>query len=140
MGLASDMKHLTEELLSSFTNRIKENENLVLEVKKTMDGFRKEHQEMAKDLNASFAQDNADRAKNERNRMKDFNALMKSIGEDIKGINIEVKTIKNSTAGMLDDLLQNRVQASAEWSKMKKAMTQIRKSGIVKPAFTSFPE
>ena len=128
MGLATDMKNLTEELLSSFTNRIKENENLVLEVQKTMDGFRKEHQEMAKDLNASFAQDNADRAKNEKIRMKDFNALMKSIGDDIKGINIEVKTIKNSTAGLLDDLLQNRVQASAEWSKMQEAMTQIRKS------------
>ncbi len=132
MGLATDMKNLTEELLSSFTNRIKENENLVLEVQKTMDGFRKEHQEMAKDLNASFAQDNADRAKNEKIRMKDFNALMKSIGDDIKGINIEVKTIKNSTAGLLDDLLQNRVQASAEWSKMQEAMTQIRKSGTVK--------
>ncbi|MEI6133176.1 MAG: hypothetical protein WCQ41_10200 [Bacillota bacterium] len=132
MGLATDMKNLTEELLSSFTNRIKENENLVLEVQKTMDGFRKEHQEMAKDLNSSFAQDNADRAKNEKIRMKDFNALMKSIGDDIKGINIEVKTIKNSTAGLLDDLLQNRVQASAEWSKMHEAMTQIRKSGTVK--------
>ena len=132
MGLATAMKNLTEELLSSFTNRIKENENLVLEVQKTMDGFRKEHQEMAKDLNASFAQDNADRAKNEKIRMKDFNALMKSIGDDIKGINIEVKTIKNSTAGLLDDLLQNRVQASAEWSKMQEAMTQIRKSGTVK--------
>ena len=58
--------------------------------------------------------------------------LMKSIGDDIKGINIEVKTIKNSTAGLLDDLLQNRVQASAEWSKMQEAMTQIRKSGTVK--------
>jgi len=128
MGLASEMKNLTEELLSSFTNRIKENENLVLEVQKTMDGFRKEHQEMAKEMNASFAHDKAGREKNEIARMKDFNALMKSIGDDIKGINIEVQTIKNSTAGMLDDLLQNRVQASAEWSKMQKAMTQIRKS------------
>ena len=128
MGLASDMKNLTEELLSSFSNRIKENENLVFEVQKTMDGFRQEHQEMAKDMKASFAQDNADRAKNEEIRMDGFNALMKSISNDIKGINIEVKTIKNSTAGMLDDLLQNRVQASAEWSKMQKAMTQIRKS------------
>ena len=128
MGLASDMKNLTEELLSSFTNRIKENENLVLEVQKTMDGFRKEHQEMAKEMNASFAQDKAEREKNEISRMKDFNALMKSIDDDIKGINLEVQTIKNSTAEMLDDLLQNRVQASAEWSKMQKAMTQIRKS------------
>ncbi len=127
MGLASDMKKLTEELLSSFTNRIKENENLVLDVQQTMDGFRKEHQEMAKDMSASFAQDKADRAKNEKNRMNDYNGLMKDIHTSINDITIEVKTIKNVTTGMLDDLLQNRVQASAEWSKMKKAMAQIRK-------------
>ncbi|MEI7898297.1 MAG: hypothetical protein WCJ26_14760 [bacterium] len=121
------MKKLTEELLSSFTNRIKENENLVLDVQQTMDGFRKEHQEMAKDMSASFAQDKADRAKNEKNRMNDYNGLMKDIHTSINDITIEVKTIKNVTTGMLDDLLQNRVQASAEWSKMKKAMAQIRK-------------
>ena len=34
MGLSSDMKNLSEEMLASFKNRIKENEELVNDVKK----------------------------------------------------------------------------------------------------------
>jgi hypothetical protein len=53
MGLASEMKNLSEELLASFKNRIRENEELVTEVKNTLDGFQKDHREMTAVLNAN---------------------------------------------------------------------------------------
>ena len=79
MGLASEMKNLSEEIVSSFKQRIKENEELVIEVQKTLDGFRKDHQEMAAALRAGLDKD-------EVNRMKEFVALMKSIKEEISEI------------------------------------------------------
>ena len=80
-------------------------------------------QKLRKDLN-----------KGEAERMSDYNGLMKEIHASIKGIQKDVKGVQKYTAGMLDDLLQNRVQAEAEWSKMQDAMAQIRKTGIVTPA------
>ena len=53
MGLASEMKNLSDELLASFKQRIIENEELVSEVQKTLDGFHKDHQEMAAAINAN---------------------------------------------------------------------------------------
>ena len=131
MGLASDMKNLTEELLSSFKQRITENEELVHDVQKTLDGFRKDHQEMTDILNANAAALRKGLARGEKERLNDYNGIMKGIHVSIKGIRTDIKNIKNYTGGMLDDLLQNRVEASAEWKKMQDAMDQIRKTGIV---------
>ena len=58
---------------------------------------------------------------------------MKEIHQEIKKICKEVKEIQKSTAGMLGDYSQNRVQAASEWSKMQDAMDEIRKTGIIKP-------
>jgi len=53
MGLSSEMKNLSEEILTSFKQRIKENDELVTEVQKTLEGFQKGHQEMTAVLNAN---------------------------------------------------------------------------------------
>ena len=49
MKLASEMKNLSEEIIDSFKQRIKENEELVTEVQLTLEGFQKGHQEMSSD-------------------------------------------------------------------------------------------
>lgn len=74
-----------------------------------------------------------DLAHGEVERLKDYHGIMKGIQVAIKGIRTEVKNIKSSTSGMLEDLLQNRVEASAEWNNMQKVMAQIRKTGVVTP-------
>ena len=53
MGLSTEMKNLSDEIIGSFKQRIKENEELVIEVQKTLEGFQKDHQEMAAVLNAN---------------------------------------------------------------------------------------
>ena len=66
----------------------------------------------------------------ETERLDDYNSIMKGIQLAIKGIRKEVKEIQKYTSGMLGDLLQNREQASATWTKMQATMAQIRKTGI----------
>jgi hypothetical protein len=79
MGLATELKNLGEEMISSFRQRIKENEELVTDVQKTLDGFRKDHQDMAAALRAGLDKD-------EKTRLKEFAPLMKNINEEISGI------------------------------------------------------
>jgi len=112
MGLSSEMKNLSEDILASFKQRIKENEELIIEVQKTLDRFQKDHQDMATALRASLAKGEKNRLKeadifmkktvkdhqdmaadlrsdlamNEKKRMKEFVALMKSINEKISEI------------------------------------------------------
>ena len=79
MGLGSEMKNLSEEILASFKQRIKENEELVNDVQKTLDGFRKDHQEMAAALRAGLDKD-------EKNRLKEFVPFMKNIKVEVSEI------------------------------------------------------
>ena len=109
MGLAPEMRNLSEDILASFKQRIRENEELVNDVQKTLDGFRKDHQEMAAALRSGLDKDEKNRLKeadilmkemikdrknmaaalrsgldnDEKNRMKEFVALMKSINEEV---------------------------------------------------------
>ena len=95
-----------------------------------LNGFQKRLSEISNDNHKMAQKLRKDLAHGETERLNDYNGIMKGIHLAIKGIGTEVKNIKNSTEGMLDDLLQNRVQASAEWSKMQNTMAQIRKTGV----------
>ncbi len=48
MGLANQMKSLSEEMLSSFKERVKDNEALVADVAEKMKQYRDEQEETAK--------------------------------------------------------------------------------------------
>jgi len=77
MGLTSEMKNLSEEILTSFKQRIKENEELVNNVQKTLDGFHKDQQDMAAALRAGFD-------KGEKARLNEADILMKKMIKDHK--------------------------------------------------------
>ncbi|MDP3001526.1 MAG: hypothetical protein Q8N38_00130, partial [Bacteroidales bacterium] len=79
MGLASELKNLGEEMISSYKQRVRENEELVIEVQKTLDGFRKDHQDMAVALRAGLNKD-------EKTRLKEFVPFMKNIKVEVLGI------------------------------------------------------
>ena len=125
MGLASEMKNLSEEIVSSFKQRIKENEELVIEVQKTLDGFRKDHQEMAAALRAGLDKD-------EVNRMKEFVALMKSIKEEISEIFTYTtdllakfdKEHQDMAAGLRADLDKGEVNRMKEFVALMKSIKE----------------
>ena len=121
---------LRAELSKNLAERVEYTRTLLNGFQKRLSEISKENQKMAQKLRK-------DLANGETERLKDYNGIMKGIHAAIKSIRTEIKNIKNSTAGMLDDLLQNRIQAAADWDKMQDAMAQIRKTGIVtapKPA------
>ena len=117
---------LRAELGKNLAERVEYTRSLLNGFQKRLSEISKENQKMAQKLRK-------DLANGETERLNDYNSIMKGIHVAIKSIRTEIKNIKKSTAGMLDDLLQNRVQASASWDKMQDAMAQIRKTGFVTP-------
>jgi hypothetical protein len=117
MGLASQMKNLTDELLGSFKQRIRENEELVNDVQKTLDGFRKDQQEMAAVLNANAAALRKGLARGEKDRLSAFNGLMSGIHGTIASIQQEVVGIQTSTMNMINEFSADREQMSVELDK-----------------------
>jgi hypothetical protein len=110
MGLAADMKILSEELLASFKQRIKENEELVNDVQQTLDGFRKDHQEMAAILNANAKALRENLATGEKERMNTYNDLMAGINQTIMSIRNEVSAIQTSTLNMISEFNIERMK------------------------------
>ena len=117
MGLASDMKNLSEELLASFKQRIKENEELVNDVQQTLDGFRKDHQEMADLLNANAKALRKDLELGEKERLNIFNELMTGIHQSISSIQNEVVAIQTDTLNMIAQFSTDRATMAAELNK-----------------------
>jgi uncharacterized protein YoxC len=117
MGLASDMKNLTEDLLASFKQRIKDNEELVNDVQRTLDGFRKDQMDMAASLNASAASLRKGLARGEKERLTAFNGLMSGIHGSISSIQKEVAGIQTSTFDLIKEFAADREQMSAGLTK-----------------------
>ncbi|MCK9399998.1 MAG: hypothetical protein M0Q51_08420 [Bacteroidales bacterium] len=111
------MKNLSEDILASFKNRIKENEELVNDVQKTLDGFRKDHQEMAAVLNAKAAALRKGLATGEKERLNTFNELMTGIHRTIASIQKEVVAIQTSTFNMINEFTTDRAQMADELNK-----------------------
>jgi len=114
MGLSTEMKNLSEELLASFKQRIIENEELVSEVQKTLDGFHKDHQEMAAILNANAMALRKDLADGEKERISAFNELMSNIHHTIASIQTEVVGIQTSAFNMINEFAADRTQMAVE--------------------------
>jgi len=88
MGMAQQMKTLSEEIIASYKNRLKGNEELVKEVQKTMDGFRKDQMEMAATLNANAVTLHENISKKQKERLVSFNVMMTGVRKDVKDIQI----------------------------------------------------
>lgn len=103
MKLSSQMKNLSDEILASFNNRIKENEELVNNVQRTLNKFQKDHQEMAAVLSL-----NATALKSKLN--KDDQARVKDSGIFLKKVNKEHKEMAASLQSGLDKTTKNRLK------------------------------
>ena len=120
MGLTSEMKNLSEDILTSFKQRIKENEELVNDVQKTLDGFRKDHQEMAAVLNANAANLRKGLAIGEKERLNTFKELMTEIHHTITSIQKEVVAIQTSTFNMINEFTTDRAKMAEDLNKFFK--------------------
>jgi hypothetical protein len=124
MGLTSEMKNLSEEILASFKQRIKETEEriqkngeFVNDVQKTLDGIREDHQEMAAVLNANAAALRNGLASGEKERLNTYNELMTGIHSTIDIIQKEVVAIQTSTFNMINEFTSDRAHMAVELDK-----------------------
>lgn len=117
MRLSSEMKNLSEDILALYKNRIKENEELVNDVQKTLDGFRKDHQEMAAVLNTNAAALRKGLARGGKERMNTYTELMTGIRHTITSIQKEVVAIQTSTFNMINEFTIDRAQMAVELNK-----------------------
>ena len=90
---------------------------MVNDVQTTLDGFRKDHQEMADLLNANAAALRKGLATGEKDRLKTYNDLMTGIHQTISSIRKEVVAIQTSTFNMISDFATEREQMSEDLNK-----------------------
>lgn len=119
MNIAESMKSLTEQIIVSHDMRVKALGDLVIDTKKTLQDFHKDHQHMsskqAKDL-----------AKGESDRLKDFKAMMGDIQKYVSGI-------VSDTKKLLSEYSSDMMKTSNIWNGMSKTMAKARKAGAVAP-------
>jgi hypothetical protein len=122
MGMANEMKNLSEDILASYKSRLKENEKLVIEVQKTLDGFRKDHMEMAATLRANAVTLHANIAKGQSDRLKSFDVMITGIREDVK--DIQMKGIQDEVMHIFNDTHDLLKKFDKEHSKMTATMKE----------------
>ena len=117
MGLANEMKSLSEEMLSSFKERVRNNEDLVVNVEKKLQQYRNEQENTAAALTANAAELQRNLAAGEKERMSNYGQLMGSIQKDIKGIEKEVKGSFSSTRALIKDFSKARKVLASDLDK-----------------------
>jgi hypothetical protein len=133
MGMAQQMKSFSEEILNSYKNRLKGNEELVKEVQKTMDGFRKDQMEMAATLNANAIALRENMAKKQKERLISFDAMISRVREDVKGIQISTSDFlkaftvsHHEMAGELRDMFAQDQADRSNWNTDRKILNADR--------------
>lgn len=118
MRIASQMINLSDDIIASFKNRIRENEELVNDVQKTLDGFHKDHQDMAAVLNANASALKKGLAAGEKERRNTYNELMSGIHRTITSIKKDVAAIQTSTFNTINEFAAGRAQMAVELNKI----------------------
>ncbi len=117
MGLANEMKSLSEEMLSSFKGRVKDNQELVANVEKKMQQYRQEQENTAAILDANAAELKSNLAAGEKERVSKYGQLLGSIQKDIKSIENEVKGSKSSTNALINEFSRARKVLASDLDK-----------------------
>ncbi len=117
MGLANEMKSLSEEMLSSFKDRVRNNQELVFNVEKKLQQYRNEQENTAATLTANAAELQRNLASGEKERISNYGQLMGSIQKDIKGIEKDVKSSFSSTKALIKDFSKARKVLASDLDK-----------------------
>ncbi len=126
MGLANEMKSLSEEMLSSFKERVRDNQELVANVEKRLQQYRQEQENTAAALSANAAELKSNLASGEKERISKYGQLIGSIQNDIKGIERDVKGSKSSTNALINEFAKARKVLASDLDKFFSGENQSR--------------
>lgn len=117
MGLANEMKNLSEEMLSSFKERVKDNEYLITSVEKKLQQYRNDQEKLADNLSVNAAELQKNLEAGEKERVENYSILMDSIRKDIKSIESDVMSTKTSSNALIKEFSKTRKAMAGELSK-----------------------
>ena len=123
MGIADEMKILTEDIVASYGLRVKTIRELEKDTHDMLKGFQSEHKKMAADLKKTLAKEEADRLKENVNLMNQFQAEDKDRIAEQKERNKEV-------LDLLKGFSTEREKMAASWQALTAAMA---KKSVIKP-------
>ena len=126
MGLANEMKSLSEEMLSSFKGRVRDNQELVDNVEKKLQQYRYEQENTAATLSANAAELKSNLAAGEKERISKYGQLIGSIQKDIKGIEKDVKGSKSSTNALIKEFSKARQVLASDLDKFFSEENKLR--------------
>jgi hypothetical protein len=147
MGMANEMKNLSDEILASYKKRLQDNEEMIKEVQKTLDGFRKDQMEMAATLKANAVALHENIAKKQKERLISFDVMIAGIRKDVKDIQISTSDLlkgfdvsQHEMAGELNDMLAKDVANRAKWNTDRLKNFEIQLKGIQDEVMQIFTE
>ncbi|NTU53487.1 MAG: hypothetical protein HGA97_07285 [Chlorobiaceae bacterium] len=117
MGLANEMKSLSEEMFASFKGRVKDNEELVVNVEKKLQQYRDEQNKRAENIGIDAAELKKNLEEGEKERVKDYDQLISVICKDIKDIEEDVMNSKSATNTLISDFTKSRKVLADELDK-----------------------
>jgi hypothetical protein len=147
MGMAKEMKNLSDEILASYKKRLQDNEEMIKEVQKTLDGFRNDQMEMAATLKANAVTLHANIAKGQKERIASFDVMINGIRKDVKDIQISTSDLlkgfdvsHHEMAGKLSEMLAKVKPEKAKWNSDRLKKFEIQMKGIQDAVANIFDE
>lgn len=86
MGIADDMKNITEEIVSSYENRISTVGSVIENTHQILDNFKTERNQMSDELKSTLAREESLRKKDFDNMMKDVLSLQDTREKEVKDL------------------------------------------------------
>jgi len=135
MAYAQELKNLVAEIKTSHRDRTAYVKDIKDTTHELIARFRKELQEMAKDLKDFLAKSEETRKKDFADFYKEIQERVKAVKEDtaklMKDIKVDIGAIKRTVADLLADYAAERKEAARYWAGLKGAEAA---AGEVAPA------
>lgn len=102
MGISDEMRQLSNEVLDSFKKRVKDNEDLVSDVRLKLEDFRKDHEVVAAEVKSNAERLKKELSEGDAERLRKYDEFMGSLKKNIDDC-------KQSTLNMLKDFSDARM-------------------------------
>jgi uncharacterized phage infection (PIP) family protein YhgE len=122
MGIASDVKKLSEDVISSYDLRVKAIGELVSDTHNTLKGYQDDRKKMTSDLRKNLEEAKTERLKAEADRLKTFRSIM----EDTKKFLDDVKKFVSDMSEETENLM-NQIRAEHK-NRNKEVLELLEKS------------
>lgn len=139
MGIAEGMKSMTENIIASYDMRIKAQDNLVTNTRRTLKGFAQEQKKTSEEQARDLANFVGNLSKGVGNMLKGFRndrdamseRLKNRLAKERKEIKTYTKDIVSSAKNLLGEYRSDIRKASTAWRNMASTLARARKKGVM---------